>query len=160
MKTLLMPGGLGTLDELFEALTLVQTRKVRRMPVILVHSAFWHGLTGWIRTTLVDEKMIDPEDVDAWRFERLVEELRPEREAPMKGRAFAAEFIGTFALIFVGERDRLAGLGPLLVGRGDGHRLDGASRAAWGTTASRCARAWRCAPARWRWVTPATWPAL
>jgi uncharacterized protein (TIGR00730 family) len=59
-----MPGGFGTLDELMEALTLVQTRKTRRIPIILVQSAFWSGLLDWIRTTLVSEKMIDPEDVN------------------------------------------------------------------------------------------------
>ena len=59
-----MPGGFGTLDELMEALTLVQTHKIRRMPVILVHEPFWRGMMDWIRGTLVDEKMIDPEDVD------------------------------------------------------------------------------------------------
>jgi uncharacterized protein (TIGR00730 family) len=59
-----MPGGFGTLDELMEALTLVQTRKIRRMPVILVHSAYWRGLMDWVRGTLVDEGMIDPEDVN------------------------------------------------------------------------------------------------
>lgn len=59
-----MPGGFGTLDELMEALTLVQTRKSRHIPIILVGSAFWSGLLGWISTTLVAEKMIDPGDVD------------------------------------------------------------------------------------------------
>jgi uncharacterized protein (TIGR00730 family) len=58
-----MPGGFGTLDELMEALTLVQTRKIRRMPIILVYEPFWRGMLDWIRTTLVNEKMIDPEDV-------------------------------------------------------------------------------------------------
>ena len=59
-----MPGGFGTLDELMEALTLVQTRKSRHIPIILVGAAFWSGLLGWISTTLVEEKMIDPGDVD------------------------------------------------------------------------------------------------
>lgn len=59
-----MPGGFGTLDELMEALTLVQTHKIRRMPVILVHEPYWRGLVDWIRGTLVSEKMIDPSDVD------------------------------------------------------------------------------------------------
>jgi uncharacterized protein (TIGR00730 family) len=59
-----MPGGFGTLDELMEALTLVQTRKSRRIPIILVHGPFWNGLLDWIRTTLVAERMIDPADVD------------------------------------------------------------------------------------------------
>ena len=57
------PGGFGTLDELFEALTLVQTHKTRQMPIILVHEPFWRGLVGWIRERLVAERMIDAEDV-------------------------------------------------------------------------------------------------
>ena len=59
-----MPGGFGTLDELMEALTLVQTHKIRRMPVILVHEPYWRGLMDWIRGTLVSEQMIEPGDVD------------------------------------------------------------------------------------------------
>jgi uncharacterized protein (TIGR00730 family) len=59
-----MPGGFGTLDELMEALTLVQTHKIRPMPVILVHTPFWRGMMDWIRTTLVSEGMIDSQDVD------------------------------------------------------------------------------------------------
>ncbi|MCC7549731.1 MAG: TIGR00730 family Rossman fold protein [Burkholderiales bacterium] len=59
-----MPGGYGTLDELMEALTLVQTRMIRRMPIILVYSAYWSGLMDWLRGTLVTEKMIDPADLD------------------------------------------------------------------------------------------------
>ena len=58
-----MPGGFGTLDELLEALTLVQTGKSRKIPIILVHEPFWRGLVDWIRTVLVGEKMIDPEDL-------------------------------------------------------------------------------------------------
>ena len=48
-----MPGGFGTLDELFEALTLVQTGKIARIPIVLVGSAFWAGLADWVKTTLV-----------------------------------------------------------------------------------------------------------
>jgi uncharacterized protein (TIGR00730 family) len=59
-----MPGGFGTLDELMEALTLVQTRKTRRIPIILVQGSFWKGMLDWFRSTLVAEKMIDPEDMD------------------------------------------------------------------------------------------------
>ena len=59
-----MPGGFGTLDELAEILTLVQTRKTRRIPIILVHAPFWEGLLEWLRTSLVTEKMIDPTDLD------------------------------------------------------------------------------------------------
>jgi uncharacterized protein (TIGR00730 family) len=59
-----MPGGYGTLDELFEALTLVQTGKTRQMPIILVHEPFWRGLLDWCRARLVEEGMIDARDVD------------------------------------------------------------------------------------------------
>ncbi|MFZ9615372.1 MAG: TIGR00730 family Rossman fold protein [Fluviibacter sp.] len=59
-----MPGGFGTLDELMEALTLIQTRKSRQFPVILVGAAFWGGLIDWLRDRLVGEKMISPEDMD------------------------------------------------------------------------------------------------
>ncbi len=59
-----MPGGFGTLDELLEALTLIQTGKSRRIPIILVHEPFWQGMIDWFRGTLVDEKMISPEDID------------------------------------------------------------------------------------------------
>jgi uncharacterized protein (TIGR00730 family) len=55
-----MPGGFGTLDELMEALTLVQTRMIRRMPIILVRRAYWAGLIDWIPS----EGMIDPDDLD------------------------------------------------------------------------------------------------
>jgi uncharacterized protein (TIGR00730 family) len=59
-----LPGGFGTLDELFEALTLVQTGKTRKMPIILVWEPYWRGLLQWFRERLVGEGMIDPEDVD------------------------------------------------------------------------------------------------
>ena len=59
-----MPGGFGTLDELMEALTLIQTRKSRQFPVILVGSAFWAGLIDWLRDRLVSEMMINPEDMN------------------------------------------------------------------------------------------------
>jgi uncharacterized protein (TIGR00730 family) len=59
-----MPGGFGTLDELLEALTLIQTRKSRRIPIILVHAPFWQGLIDWFRNTLVTEGMISPSDMD------------------------------------------------------------------------------------------------
>jgi uncharacterized protein (TIGR00730 family) len=58
-----LPGGFGTLDELFEALTLVQTRKTRKMPIILMHAPFWRGLLDWFRERLVAEQMIDPTDL-------------------------------------------------------------------------------------------------
>ena len=59
-----MPGGFGTLDELLEALTLIQTGKARKIPIILVHEPFWRGMVHWFKATLVSEKMIDPEDIN------------------------------------------------------------------------------------------------
>ncbi|MEX0732529.1 MAG: TIGR00730 family Rossman fold protein [Aquisalimonadaceae bacterium] len=59
-----LPGGFGTLDELAEILTLVQTGKTRRIPIILVHSGFWGGLVAWFKERLVEEGMIGPQDMD------------------------------------------------------------------------------------------------
>jgi hypothetical protein len=59
-----LPGGFGTLDELFEALTLVQTGKVTRFPVVLLGSAYWHGLVDWMRGVMLSEGKIGPEDLD------------------------------------------------------------------------------------------------
>ena len=61
---IVLPGGYGTLDELFEALTLVQTGKTRQMPIILVHEPYWRGLIDWCRARLVEEGMIDASDID------------------------------------------------------------------------------------------------
>ena len=59
-----MPGGFGTMDELFEALTLIQTGKVREFPVVLVGSDYWGGLLDWLRGTMLARGMISPEDLD------------------------------------------------------------------------------------------------
>ncbi len=59
-----MPGGFGTLDEVSEALTLVQTGKTRKMPIILVHEPYWRGLLDWFRSTLVAEGMIGADDMN------------------------------------------------------------------------------------------------
>ena len=62
---IVMPGGFGTLDELFEALTLIQTSKIGTFPIILVGSYFWSGLIDWIKSTLLTEfETISPEDLD------------------------------------------------------------------------------------------------
>ncbi len=63
-----MPGGFGTLDELAEILTLVQTGKTRRIPIILVHRPFWEPLVGWFRDTLVAEKTISAEDLELFQL--------------------------------------------------------------------------------------------
>jgi uncharacterized protein (TIGR00730 family) len=59
-----LPGGFGTMDELFEALTLVQTRKVTRFPVVLMGSAYWAGLLAWMRDAMLAEGKIGPYDLD------------------------------------------------------------------------------------------------
>jgi hypothetical protein len=59
-----LPGGFGTLDELMEALTLIQTGKARKIPLILVCTAFWQGMFDWFKARLVEEKMVDPEDIE------------------------------------------------------------------------------------------------
>jgi uncharacterized protein (TIGR00730 family) len=59
-----MPGGFGTLDELMEAITLVQTGKSRKIPIILVCKDFWSGLLDWLKNSLVAEGMASPEDLD------------------------------------------------------------------------------------------------
>jgi uncharacterized protein (TIGR00730 family) len=64
----IFPGGFGTLDELFEALTLIQTGKVRHMPVVLVGSEYWAGLIGWLKGALLAEGKISPEDLDIFQL--------------------------------------------------------------------------------------------
>jgi hypothetical protein len=59
-----MPGGFGTLDELTEALTLIQTRKAPKMPIILVGASFWQGLLDWLRTEMEGAQLINPGDVE------------------------------------------------------------------------------------------------
>ena len=76
-----MPGGFGTLDELMEALTLIQTSKTSRIPIILVCSDFWRGLIDWFRETLVREKMIAAEDMD---LIQLIDEPKAVAEAIFK----------------------------------------------------------------------------
>jgi uncharacterized protein (TIGR00730 family) len=60
----IFPGGFGTLDELFEALTLIQTGKVFHFPVVLFDPEYWRGLRDWVRTRLLDAGMISPDDVE------------------------------------------------------------------------------------------------
>ena len=62
-----LPGGFGTLDELTECLTLVQTGKARRIPIILVGASFWEGLLAWFNDKLIGEGMVGPDDLDLVR---------------------------------------------------------------------------------------------
>lgn len=83
-----MPGGFGTLDELLEAMTLIQTKKSQKIPVILVHRPFWQGLLDWMREFLVTEGMIDAADLD---LVQIIEEPEEIVEAIFKhyeGRGF------------------------------------------------------------------------
>jgi uncharacterized protein (TIGR00730 family) len=59
-----MPGGFGTLDEMFEAITLIQTNKIGRFPIVLVGREFWSGLFDWIKTTMLAAGNISPKDLD------------------------------------------------------------------------------------------------
>src|SRR5881398_2918787 len=70
-----MPGGFGTMDELFEALTLVQTGKVTSFPVILFGSAYWSGLVDWLRTTMLGEHKINEVDLDLMHVTDDVEDV-------------------------------------------------------------------------------------
>ncbi len=60
----IFPGGFGTLDELFESLTLVQTHKIHRFPIVLYNSQYWRGLLDWIKDRMLTEGMISPQDLD------------------------------------------------------------------------------------------------
>lgn len=62
-----LPGGFGTMDELFEALTLIQTGKVARFPIVLVESKFWNGMLDWIKTTMLEAKNISEDDLKVFR---------------------------------------------------------------------------------------------
>lgn len=72
---IVLPGGVGTLDELFEALTLVQTHKIKTIPIILVESSFWKGLVDWMKNTLVTQGMISEEDMSRFHVVDTKEEV-------------------------------------------------------------------------------------
>jgi uncharacterized protein (TIGR00730 family) len=61
---IIMPGGFGTLDELFEALTLIQTKRIKYFPIILMNSRFWSGLLDWVKSTLIKEGTISNSDFE------------------------------------------------------------------------------------------------
>ena len=65
---IIMPGGFGTLDELFEALTLIQTSRIKFFPVILIDSKYWKGLIDWIKGTLIKEKSISEPDLEIFNL--------------------------------------------------------------------------------------------
>lgn len=72
---IVMPGGFGTLDELFEAITLIQTFKIARFPIVLVGKKFWGGLMDWVKTTLLEaENNISKDDLDLFKLVDTAEE--------------------------------------------------------------------------------------
>jgi uncharacterized protein (TIGR00730 family) len=70
----IFPGGFGTLDELFEALTLIQTHKIRELPVVLVGRRYWRGLLGWLRRAMLDEGYVSPGDLELFHVTDDLEE--------------------------------------------------------------------------------------
>ncbi len=70
-----VPGGFGTLDEVIEALTLIQTGKSTRMPIVLVNRRFWAGMIEWFRATLIEEGMIDESDMELFAVVDTAEEV-------------------------------------------------------------------------------------
>lgn len=65
---IVMPGGFGTLDEMFEALTLIQTEKIGRFPIVMVGKDYWGGLVDWLKNTLLNEKNINAEDLELFHL--------------------------------------------------------------------------------------------
>jgi hypothetical protein len=68
------PGGFGTLDELFETITLVQTGHMRRVPIVLVGKSYWKGLVQWIKKTMLEDGKISKKDLDLFKVVDTAEE--------------------------------------------------------------------------------------
>src|SRR5258705_5598723 len=85
---IVMPGGFGTLDELSEALTLIQTKKIGRFPIVMVGKKFWSGIIDWFMKVLVAEKMITAEDLDLFNLV----------DTPEEAVAVIDEFYGKYLL--------------------------------------------------------------
>jgi uncharacterized protein (TIGR00730 family) len=77
MGYVVFPGGFGTLDEFFEALTLIQTQKIREFPVILYGSSFWSGLIDWLKEQVLTIGCIDEDDLDLFQIVDTPEEVLP-----------------------------------------------------------------------------------
>ena len=87
-----MPGGFGTLDEFFEALTLIQTHKIHTFPIILVGTEFWKGLIDWIKNTLVEAGNIGVKDLDLIKLVDSEDEVVEIIDAFYKGRTLSPNF--------------------------------------------------------------------
>jgi hypothetical protein len=75
MAYIVLPGGFGTLDECFESLTLIQTKKIKPFPVILVDSSYWRGLIEWMKDNLLSSGKILPDDLEIFRIMDEPEEI-------------------------------------------------------------------------------------
>ena len=71
-----LPGGFGTLDELFEAMTLIQTKKIGKFPIVLVGKNYWQGLFEWVSSAMVEEKNINPDDLNLFKIVDTAEEAK------------------------------------------------------------------------------------
>lgn len=87
-----MPGGFGTLDELFEAITLIQTNKIEKFPIILVGSEFWKGLEEWIKKTMLSEGNISEHDLDLIQIVDTEKEVVEIIDAFYKGHTLSPNF--------------------------------------------------------------------
>ena len=87
-----LPGGFGTLDELFEAITLIQTNKIGKFPIILVGTSFWEGLIDWIKSTMLDAGNISPADLDLIKIVDNEEEVVKIIDAFYKGHTLSPNF--------------------------------------------------------------------
>ena len=87
-----MPGGFGTLDELFEAITLIQTNKIEKFPIILVGRSFWSGLLDWVKNTLLEKGNISEKDLDLLQMADNEEEVVNHINAFYKGKSLSPNF--------------------------------------------------------------------
>jgi len=87
-----MPGGFGTLDELFEAITLIQTHKIEKFPIILVGTNFWSGLIDWIKGTMLEAGTISADDLDLIKIVDTEEEVVNIIDAFYKGNLLSPNF--------------------------------------------------------------------
>lgn len=87
-----MPGGFGTLDELFEAITLIQTNKIEKFPIILVGTDFWEGLFEWIKTTMLNKGNISAHDLDLIQIVDTEDEVVEIIDSFYRGRTLSPNF--------------------------------------------------------------------
>ncbi|WP_422860037.1 TIGR00730 family Rossman fold protein [Flagellimonas sp. S174] len=87
-----MPGGFGTLDELFESITLIQTNKIHKFPIVLVGSDFWRGLLDWVKNTMLKEGNISPGDLDLIKLVDSAEDVVEVIDDFYKGHTLSPNF--------------------------------------------------------------------